>query len=1554
MNKPLFYLLISQQFQKVIFLLLVVLFSIIGYAQPCDPLTVPTIFSGGRGYISCRSTFLNFGVSNSKTNQVYYFSTYKNGIASRKGGPLDGNGGGLSVAAFLRSAQDAGEYRITTFNNCGDSASYSFYVFSGNIDNLSIAGWGSNAVTIRWAACGPRPAVTYEYAITTEANPNLTLSDRLTTTDTSVSKNGLIPGTIYYVHVRVKSVFLDEDPFITNGTCDADNLPWETIRFVSCSGAPPVGSITPVNAFVCVGGTVGLTASGGNTYSWFDGNNTQIPGANSSIYNPSSAGQYRVYITTSAGCEGLVSSALVIDTLLHTGNFFGGGVYCLGDSVKLGITNTIVSQTYTIRRDGQDVQTLQGIGNPNEQTSPDTLWYKFKINSAAQAGTYTIRTANPWCSNGLDFGNVTVSTSSTAVTGLTAANVTDGSVNFSWTYPASWVNKFEYAVTTSATPPASGTLTTNLYSFADALTASTTYRIHVRPVCGQGSLPWTTISFTTLSAYVLCSSTPAISTCTPVTRYLPAGTGNASWNFGTNNYPDNSAGGPTPGRERVFSFTPSQAGVYYLDVIAVTGPAIHYLYKLSSVGCNATGWTGIRAISTTGKYPIGMLQAGTPYLFVLDNSSNTLAASQTFKICRAQVATPSQLNNCINTMSLPGTIPAFSSKEEYVIDEAGNLIASIDFSSMPVSQSDVSVSYNAGNLVRKDKFNREYMDRSLSINWGGYSLSTAKIKLFFTDDELLRLINEVDDGIADVTSVSDLKVSRFNSTCSNYLYDINDFSDQTGNGVYDAGSHYVAFNSAADYYANSYYLHGGNAALDYYKNLTYIEDFEQAIFPSGWSQKFDTGSYSLSLVTASANPTTTPFGQPRFINWGSYNWPIGSETKLISPPLSTSGLSRSNLSVEFYWFNNNRTIYSTGHYLNEGVQVQYSFNGTDWVNAGAFIPRHDGSLAAGTGQWKKKSVALPVIEGNYDFVYIAFKFRSEFGDNCSLDSVTFKQAPGCDNIISGLATTAIASNSVNFSWAPVAGVMNYEYIVMHDPYPPYSGTLVTGTSTSVGNLDMSTSYYIHVRPQCTPGLFGAWSTIQFTTPAGPDHCLGIPIVGICSTQTVTIPAGTGEWDFTGDYPVNSAGWSTPGREQVYSFTPDESGVYYIEILNGSSDGWVDFFYKPASSGCNNRDWTGIDDVWSTGRRAIDWLYAGQTYLILIDNESTSAITKMFKICKANVVTATTNTCIGTVWLPNSIPANNPKTEYFLDNNGNLLAGVSFYSISNAVGSVGLSYYINGGPVRRDVMSREYLDRNFTITSTTAPANVYHTWVGVSLFFTNAELQRLIDEPDDGIADVQSVGSLNVTRELQNCSGNFSDGLSRFIYSNDRYQYDGSSSYVRFSTKLLGSFFIHGGSEALGAASNIVCPSAGSTSFYFSGSPGQAMQWQVDNGSGFQNISNNNIYSGATTQYLALSNPPTSFNGYKYRCVLWNQYYSDTSDVKTLKFIVNWKGSVSSSWHNPANWDCGVVPDANTDVIINSYVNPPVISTNVSCRSIIAKPGTNVTVATGAKLTITGK
>lgn len=147
----------------------------------------------------------------------------------------------------------------------------------------------------------------------------------------------------------------------------------------------------------------------------------------------------------------------------------------------------------------------------------------------------------------------------------------------------------------------------------------------------------------------------------------------------------------------------------------------------------------------------------------------------------------------------------------------------------------------------------------------------------------------------------------------------------------------------------------------------------------------------------------------------------------------------------------------------------------------------------------------------------------------------------------------------------------------------------------------------------------------------------------------------------------------------------------------------------------------------------------------------------------------------------------------------------------------------------------------------------------------------------------------------------------------------------------------------------ICPN-GNASF-IAGIIGNSYQWQLNTGSGFTNLANTGVYSGVNAATLVLTNLPTTMSGYRYRCVVNGSNYSPEY---RLKFAVRWNGTANSNWSDTANWDCGVLPDGQTEVIIGTAPNYPSVSSNVSCYSLSLAPGSNVTVATGFKLTITGK
>ena len=143
----------------------------------------------------------------------------------------------------------------------------------------------------------------------------------------------------------------------------------------------------------------------------------------------------------------------------------------------------------------------------------------------------------------------------------------------------------------------------------------------------------------------------------------------------------------------------------------------------------------------------------------------------------------------------------------------------------------------------------------------------------------------------------------------------------------------------------------------------------------------------------------------------------------------------------------------------------------------------------------------------------------------------------------------------------------------------------------------------------------------------------------------------------------------------------------------------------------------------------------------------------------------------------------------------------------------------------------------------------------------------------------------------------------------------------------------------------LCPNASLA--LVSGLQGESYQWQVSTDSvRFVNITGNEEYSGVNSATLQLMNLSSSHYGYQYRCVV------DGTEGKTytVRFVNEWVGSVSSEWENAANWGCGVLPDANTDVIINT--GSVILNSKTAVRSLTAQAGTKLTLGSKAELTLT--
>lgn len=133
------------------------------------------------------------------------------------------------------------------------------------------------------------------------------------------------------------------------------------------------------------------------------------------------------------------------------------------------------------------------------------------------------------------------------------------------------------------------------------------------------------------------------------------------------------------------------------------------------------------------------------------------------------------------------------------------------------------------------------------------------------------------------------------------------------------------------------------------------------------------------------------------------------------------------------------------------------------------------------------------------------------------------------------------------------------------------------------------------------------------------------------------------------------------------------------------------------------------------------------------------------------------------------------------------------------------------------------------------------------------------------------------------------------------------------------------------------------------------QWQVNEGIGFKNISNNTVYAGTNSETLEISNAPSTWSSYQYRCLVTFDGSTKTGPTYLLKFAMTWMGTVSTEWDNPANWSCNTLPNANMDIYINaSAPRYPLVSTNISLHSLNLQPGATFEVLPGVNIIITGE
>jgi len=286
-----------------------------------------------------------------------------------------------------------------------------------------------------------------------------------------------------------------------------------------------------------------------------------------------------------------------------------------------------------------------------------------------------------------------------------------------------------------------------------------------------------------------------------------------------------------------------------------------------------------------------------------------------------------------------------------------------------------------------------------------------------------------------------------------------------------------------------------------------------------------------------------------------------------------------------------------------------------------------------------------------------------------------------------------------------------------------------------------------------------------------------------------------------------------------------------------------------------------------------------------------------------------------------------------------------------LGSVTVTPYLNYLNPVRSSNNEYYLDKSFVVQSTRQPTSP----VSLRLYFSEQNVVDIINSSECpgcvNPADAYVLGVVNYkggSTEEDGTLANNNDGLYRFITPDSTLILPHNEGYyAEFRTSSLGEFWFALNNTAPELPGQ--CP-GDVIRFQIAGS-GSAYQWQVNTGSGYQDISDGINYNGTNNFILEISGLPTSSTGYRYRCIV-----NGVPDVEyTLRFRNYWTGGTSTSWFAPGNWSCGTVPDQFTDVVIPGGLSRyPVLTANAAVRSLRVLAGVPLQINNGVQLEVKGR
>jgi hypothetical protein len=707
--------------------------------------------------------------------------------------------------------------------------------------------------------------------------------------------------------------------------------------------------------------------------------------------------------------------------------------------------------------------------------------------------------------------------------------ITITTANHSWTAPSpAPSNGYEWAVTASATAPASGTATMSTTASSTGLSAGTAYWLHVRSICASSST-WTTVAFNTLLVNDLCANAIDLATL-------------------TSPFTGTTAGASDDDAQTCALGNTSPDIYYYIDVpngqVLTIGQTSNGYDSENYLGYGgACGITNVIACyddsDTQTNTWLNCTGTTQRVYWVQDGfSDNTNFGSFTL----AWSIAPAPIPVCAAGPTAPtGTMAAVSGNVTWAaVPNACSYDVYLDQNTTPTTL--------IGNTA------------TTSIAYSGLSAGQVYYVSVVPKNTV--------DGVACTSTF----------TTTNVPPPCTASTAPTGTAVAIAGN--ITFGTAAGATDYDVYLDivtppvallgNTTSASISYTGLAYSQQYYVQIRPHNASG-YASGCSITTFTTVVAPPANDNCSnavalttQPDAAGCPS---PVTGTTigATLSPQTSVNWFSSQDDDV-WYKF----TASSTSHKV-KICNVTFPVGTAVSIGLGL----HDAACGNELTGFAGPTVTITGGAGQHEFtgLTVGTEYRLRVlttgtSSRANFD-ISITDPPTCFPP-TALVASAVTTNSATVAWtAPVTAPSNgYEWVVTTSATPPATGTPETTTSASATGLMGGTIYNLHVRSNCGAGGFGQWVSSQFSTQC---NAANLPYTADMSPASVACLSvlnnnGATTWGIQATAPTTPAtGFTAPVAQ--YSYDVDLPGDDYIftQGLNLTSGNNYRVTYKYANN-----------------------------------------------------------------------------------------------------------------------------------------------------------------------------------------------------------------------------------------------------------------------------------------------------------------------------------------------------------------------------------------------------